>query len=317
MGIVADSLLDISRCILGSLRPLSGTQARVMARVQALSPGAVLLPGSFLAPIVGGALRHELLFRVAPRGPGENGRWSGSGLVELVSNLGGARHNLPLGTELRFDPAPAGFAPTAQVVEVRQLGLDPAAGTLGLKGGVVAESTPGLNTLDLWRSYLGGHFPAALVIWDSSDPADGLATSSLARGRSRAGEGSTFYAENWVVFLISSREDSEAMRRSDGLRLLQEASVLLTDVQSVDGLVFSNPSGVQIRRRSKPPIGDRNLAQQLQIYALEIATTNRIDRAEARFYSALSKFTADFEKYDPENGNKLVAELEGRFDEEA
>lgn len=295
MAVVAGSLTDTGRLLLACLAPITGRQLRVKARVTA-APGSALLPGTFLLPDVGG-LRDDLPLRVAKSGA-RGGRWQDPGVVELVSNVGGERHNVvEPGTVLRFDPLPpSGFEPTVEVVEVLEAATDPTSAPL-LLGTMMAQSAPALGTVELWRSFLGGRFPAALAVWHSSEPAAGLATSTLERGDSRVGEGRQLYAENWAIMLVVAREDSAHARRDEGLILLDEASELLTDRKSVDGCVFSFPTGVQIRRRHSPSFTVRELAQTFQVFEIDLATTRMAERRDERTYHELKRFKVDAGKH--------------------
>lgn len=302
MTVVADSLLDVGRLLAGCLAPLTGTQARVRVSVNA-APNLQLLPGAFLIPDIGG-LRDDLLFRVAPNPSIRTGKWPSSGMVDLVSNIGGARHNVVTpGTVLRFDPPPSGFDPTVTVLEVLQAGVDPVVTDSRqpfLLGATMAESVPAMNEVELWRSYFGGRFPAALVLWAGSDPAAGLATSTLERGSTRVGEGRSLYAESWVVFLVSAREDSGVARQGEGLRLLEAARSLLSDRQVLDGIAFSVPSGVQIRRSLVPQFRVRELQQAFQIFEIDLNTTRLIERSDSRTYSDLLKYKTNVDKNNDE-----------------
>lgn len=303
MAVVAGDIIDLGRGLLATLASLSGVRAtgQVQVRTSSGNPGSLLI-GNYLLPIVNGQLRQDLVFKVPPNAdkstsvtvPGGAG-----GAVNIVSNLGGVRHNLPAGTKFLFDPPLPGIEPDAELLPSGTAGgVDPS-GLLAIREGVLIETLAGpLTGMEFFRSTLKGMFPAVVLQWLDSEPADGLATSTLARGNSRAGEGSQLYAEEWMLTLIVSKAESEPVRRAQGLRLLGEVTGLITDRQSIDGVVISHPSGAQIRRRGVLSGLPRDVYQAYQIYQVELAVTGNYERSDSRTYADLLRFKLDAPKHD-------------------
>lgn len=316
MAIVAGSQIEVGRGLLARLLPLTGTRASG-AIVQTLTgPNAEVVAGNYLLPVVNGQLREELVYKVAPK-PDGSMKWNlpADGPLAIVSNVGGKRHNLPAGTVMRWDPQLPGLDPTA-TVDAGGIagGLDPV-GSLVLNAAVLYESVGNqLSGVEFFRSGIGA-FPAVVAMWSDSEPADGLATSSLRRANSRTGEGSQLYTETWAIDVVVSRQDSEPKRRAQGLLLMDEVTTFLTDAQTVDGVVISHPSGVQIRRRSKLTGLPRDMAQAYQIYAIELAVTGNYVRPDARTWAALERFNLDVPRYEEGPGADLpvVDDLKGTF----
>src|SRR3972149_1673939 len=103
---------SLARSLLGALTP-TGTRSSGVVTVKSVGPGTALVPrNSYLLPVVEGRLREHAIFKIGPtRAPlaanGTGGDWTvtaGGTPVAVVSNLGGARHNVPAATVFRFDP---------------------------------------------------------------------------------------------------------------------------------------------------------------------------------------------------------------------
>ena len=117
----------LARSIFAQLNTVTGTRSTGTVTVTGTvgSGGATLPRNSYLVPIVRGDEREELAFKIGPdpttlNPNGTGGDWAiadGAAVpaVDLLSNVGGARHNLDTGTELRFDPILPGIEPLVTV----------------------------------------------------------------------------------------------------------------------------------------------------------------------------------------------------------
>jgi hypothetical protein len=303
MAFVADNLVDIARCLISTAAPLAGVQAIVQLEVKPIdSKPRKFLPGTFFVPVINNGLRHELAFMAQAVGNGSGGHYPfpAGGTIQAKAMLGGKRVNAAIvpGTKFRIDPPVPGFHPFATVVASTQAGADsdPKLGPV-IRGGNVGEPGTQLNTLELWRTYLGA-LPGIFAVWSGSEPADGLATSTLARARSRSGEGVQLYSETFVVYIAVDRTDGAEERANEGVRLVDLVSARLTDKQTIENgaVIISNPTGIQIRSRGKINAMQRELAQQLQLFGITIALTRTIERHDEREYADLLKFNTKVDK---------------------
>jgi hypothetical protein len=310
MAFVANNLVDIARCLISTAAPLAGEQAVCQIEVTPVdSNPRKFLPGTFFVPVVNGGLRHDLAFMAQAMGNAGRGgayQFPNGGTVQAKAMFGGKRFNAALepGTKMRIDPPVPGFKPIARVVAPTTQGTDanPKDGPL-LRGAAIGEPGTQLNTLELWRTYLGA-LPGIFVIWQGSEPADGLATSTLARARSRAGEGVQIYSETFVVCIVVDRNDGAEERANEGVRLVDMVTERLTDRQTIEdgAVIISNPTGIQIRSRGKAGALPRELAQQMQLFGITIALTRTIERLDEREYAELKRFntTVDLEQGEAE-----------------
>lgn len=291
-------VVDTARSFAAVVQPQTGERATGTATVKAVAGTATVeeLPRSAYAlAIVDGKIRQDLTFKVG-LGTGTRkastknnikGWWAvpAAGLsVDFVSNIGGVRHNLPAGTVLQFDPPVAG-------IELRATVDDP-----GFVDGAVPTFFGGLNniimyeqfdgpqkTLDLFRSQIGKP-PVAIIVWTNSEPADGTVIATTQR-ETRVGTRKVLYKEQFAIYVIVNRKDSDHTRRLEGLTILDDISSLLTDRQAVDGVCFSNPSGVQIRERFRDNAQGQDLYQEFYIYGLRVSAERVLQQTDARTYN--------------------------------
>lgn len=287
------SVIELARDLMAASTPVTGTRAtgRVLVRPVGTSP-AFLQRNWCLMPIVNGAAREDLLFKVGrgphraryPNGvrvkeddnePDTESWWTiqpGGTIVNIHSLIGGKRHNLPRGTKFVFDPHNRALEVECELQNDIIDGADPThfGGCMSM---VQFEQLSGPQvTLDAFRAELG-KFPAVVFAWENSQPADGTTQSSLNRGQTRVGQGRQLFKEAFNVFVVSERLDSGPQRRSEGLKLLDDLTFWLTDRQAVDGQIFSAPSGVQIRGRTRVA-GDNAAYQAVYIYLLQLSITH-------------------------------------------
>jgi hypothetical protein len=97
------SILDTERKIMAICQPMTGDRATGKVVVKAAGVDPVELPlGTVLFPILS-QVRYDLPFKVAASAPlssTEDGAWTIAGggaetVVDIFSNIGGERHNLP------------------------------------------------------------------------------------------------------------------------------------------------------------------------------------------------------------------------------
>jgi hypothetical protein len=299
------TIIEVARDLMAAVAPTTGTRASGKVLIRAKPGKTVLLQSNWhLIPIVNKAAREDLLFKVAT-GPGrakypegkrkkvdpsepDAGSWwtvtEGGTLVDLISVVGGHRHNLPAGTRFVFDPQhPDLEAIVAVTAEGMTGGVDPT-WLGGCKSIIQFEQLVGSTiSLDAFRSQVD-KFPAVVIVWDGSEPADGTTQSSLDRADTRVGQSQQLFKERFNLFVMSSRSDGDHMRRNEGMKLLDDITFWLTDKMEVDGQPFSTPTGVQIVSRSRIS-GDSAGYQQLYIYLLQLTCTSLWKRYDERTFS--------------------------------
>jgi hypothetical protein len=242
--------------------------------------GSVEVPkGAHLIPVVAGQLRPDLLLKTTDKMP----ITPGGVAVPITSVLGGAAHNLPGATVVRWDPVLDGVEPTATIVTCSGATTPTYFGAI--KSASIFETFGGpAPTLEAFRTRVR-EFPAVIISWDGSEPADGQAVSQLERGSSRAGRSAQLYSEQFVITIISSRQDSDHARRHEGLEVLDELCAWMFDKQAIDGHVFSAPGGLQILSRNRVPVGDPQLWQDFYVYRAVVAVTVAMHKRDVRVYN--------------------------------
>ena len=280
--------VNVARDISSVLHPLTGTRATGVATIVAVGADYDLPVGSYIVPVHVNEYRDDLVFKVA-RGPNDDRSWtieSTGTAVDITANLGGSRFNLADGTALYLDPGIDEIA-SAVVTGAITTGVNPT--SLGLQDVQVFEQfTAPPDGLDLARSSIK-QFPAALLTWIGSEPADGSAVSQSTQ-ESRAGRGKSLYHEIFDLYIFTSNLASDHIRRQDGLRLIDAATKLLTSRRSSDDVPVSSPSGIQIRRRWRHNFSDRDGYQKYYAYALEMAVMTGWTTTDTRVYDDLVKF---------------------------
>jgi hypothetical protein len=263
-------IVDVARGIMAIIQPETGDRATGTVKIVATSSDVTVDRNKFIVPIVGGRHRPDLVFKVA-RGPESDRSWTvtSSGVdVSVLSNIGGARHNLPMATEFVFDPPLDGIdsvVPTAAMAN----GTDPT-GFGGIQNMVLYEQFEGPSAmLDLARSAVRA-FPAVLVAWTGSEPGDG-ASSSQVDQRIRTGSFASLNREMFDIVVITNRGESDHIRRQEGLSVLDQITMRLAHRRGVDGgQPVSNPSGLQIRGRYREN-GPQDIYKKFYVYGLRVS----------------------------------------------
>ncbi len=106
--------------------------------------------------------------------------------------------------------------------------------------------------------------------------------------------------------VISSRADSEAERRGQGLRVLDEMTALLVDKVAVDGMGMSSPGGIHVRQRYRASSGGDEFYKTFQVYGLRISVQVTIEQRDTREYELLRKFRIDAPREDTPTDLPLV-----------
>lgn len=303
------SIVDIARGIMAVCQPLTGTRSAGSVVLKNTSAQPVVVdPNSCLFPVVNGSVKYELVYKTARNPADAKGKWTlapgASVTMPIFSNLGGVRMNLQAGTVFRLEASwSAGLATTVVVVAGTTGGDDPT-DDLALYNFVLYENFGAKPTLELFKSAIGGKFPAAMIFWLESEPADGLSTSATNRP-THQGNGKTSYTEMFEIMIVSTREDSENNRRGQPLRIMDAMSMLLTDRFAVDGSALSSPGGLHIRKRNRLG-GEDGFYRTFQAYSITLSAQTTFVRVDDRVYDPLRKFRVDAPREDSPTDLPLV-----------
>lgn len=230
----------LERAVFAQISPLTGTRATATMTVTALAGGGpvTLKPNSYLAPIVEKKLRDGWLFKVLPNpatatGSIPNGTWQGGNwtvpdggtlVVDVVSNVGGAQHNLKSGTSLRFLPEQPGIEPLANLATA---GAGGAGGGL-VKRMVLFQSFTSPEAAFQYFAAGSGHFPALMLCWQGSQPLDGRTTGGN-QGTTRKGRRSRVFQEMFTMYIAAGSLKGAHVRRNQGELAMIGATDHLTD----------------------------------------------------------------------------------------
>jgi len=239
----------LSRVLQMLCQPLQGTYSSgsVTIRTTTNIDTATLEKGGVLVPILDDCEYPDAAVKVERSSATPDGSWpiSTAGTPVAVTSLqGGAHVNLPVGTQLRFDDAPAGINELAVTATP-------------LTGGTRLETFGALRQVrsfkDLGsqvdaRSFFAaqlGEFPAGVLQWSATTPGDGSASPSLGVDQTRVGRGRRFYCHEWVLFIISSRLDSADRRKREGDKIRDTMLRILSDRTKWRGVALSNSNGIK------------------------------------------------------------------------
>lgn len=238
----------VTRGIQALLQVLQGNYSSGTVTMTATGDDVEVRAPVFGIPIVDGAEDESRLIKVEKNGAADTGYWtvtSGGIDVNVQSVQGGAHVNLAEGTEIRWDPPMAGIELLGTV----------AAG--GLTGGTRSTAFGALRqvrhykdrgnqtALQFFQSQVAD-YPAALLTWDSTTPADGSAIPGIGADSTRIGNGKRMFAHNFELGVITSRRDGADIRRKEGDQLRDDLLELLTDRVSYRNCPISTGRGLQI-----------------------------------------------------------------------
>jgi len=297
------TITEIQRGLFAMIQPITGERASATALVTSLVGTAVVPRSSYLIATVDDATRHDLIFKVDVN-PATLGDWEattelvGGTEITLMSNVGGARHNIPMNSVLRWDPVPENVSPTVELLSAFTGGTDPA-GEEALMGLAVHEQVGPTRSLDLWRSRIGG-MPGAMIVWEGSNPADGVTVPSTRRTQ-QMGRGSQLWKELYTLLVFVTKDTSAHARREQGFAIIDAISELLSDRHAVDGVPISNPDGVQIRERFRD-VGDSAIYSNFYVYCLRLAATHAVTKRDSRTASPWLTASLTMQKPDEESG---------------
>lgn len=238
--------LEAGYRIMAALQPLMGAPSSGAVLPEVTGASAVVPAGSFAVSAQG---EERMVFVSRNPERGSQGDWTiAPGQTVPVETVGGGAHT---------ESAPG----TAFYWRLPIAGVGPAAvATGGISGGTSAVATGSLrrirwykemSTPDAGRTFFsaqlgGGHaYPAALLQWLRSSPADGGSTPSRST-ETRQGAAKRAFMHEWILYLISARMDGVDDRRVEGDILRDRVLAQLSDRQAFRGLALSDSSGIEI-----------------------------------------------------------------------
>ena len=273
--------------------------------------------GEYALPILDGAYRDDLVIKVGT-GPSTatDGRtyWRVTSVgtdVTFISNLGGTRHNtivLPVtgDTNIAFDPPMDGIL--SAVLKTNFTGGADATGLGALMDAFMYQQFEG-DPRDLGRSNMN-RLPGVLIVWKGSDAADGASVAQTYRYRTSSTQ--TMMKETFDILVFVERNESDHLRRLQGLYLLDLAAGYLTDRVAVDGRVVSSPSGIQVQRRFVQGMRDPEGYVNTYIYGMTVSVMVTYCMTDSRTFNDLHKFIVDMVKpFDAADGGDIAVVGDG------
>lgn len=268
-----DVIEQLARAVFGQLSPISGTRGTGRVLVENdTADDVVLEKNMYLLPKIGtlGEFADDLVFKTRPnpatlQAHGVGGAWTipanDSLAVDVWSNLGGARHNLPAGTVFLWDPPLTGLGPSVTLIDAITDGANKP-DLPRLDAAVYYEE---LDSARIAKDLAAARIrtPGVFLIWEGSTPAEGR-TAGTNQGSARADTERRFFAENYRLFVVVSDQTSDRERRGSGLRLLQGLTRLLSDQQvTTDYEQLTGLGALEITGRSRFQRGERHYVYQL------------------------------------------------------
>lgn len=284
-----DVIEQLARAMFGQLSPITGTRGTGTVTVTNPTGDDIELPPNmYLLPVVGAELADDLVFKVAPNPAtvephNRGGQWtipaSSSLSVAVRSNLGGARHNLPAGTVLRWDPLLDGLDETVTLDAAITDAADRGESELWVRRAVFYEDLdPAQVEQDIAAGRLA-QLPGIMLVWTQSTPYEGR-TAGTNQGSTRLADGVRGFAENYRLFVVSASLASSGKRRGHGSRIMQAVTRLLTDQQvTTDGEQLTSLGSLEILNRSRLVRGPKHY-----VYAVTLRVNRIITRTDTRSF---------------------------------
>ncbi len=288
MGVRDIQTILLARRLLAVIQPCTGDRASGPVKLFARSGTVVRVPrGCYALPILSTRATPSLLFKTA-EGPEEDESWlvADSGTdVTFISNVGGKRHNLPIGTQILLDPRlPALVSSPLPVTAAPFTGGADLLAFGAINDAVIYETMQGPSIeLDLQRSDIG-RFPALVVTWIETQPADGTTIPRVGPRANRLGTRKSLYTYDYQISIISERGDTDHARRHEGLAMADTVADFVIDRKAVDGECLSSPSGVQVRNIFRE-IGPQEVYKKFYVYSILVSAMGVRQMIDERVFS--------------------------------
>ncbi len=290
------------------LQPLTGDLATGNVMFKPVSGATERLPAyTFLSPVVNNQYRPDLAFKIPYNDADPDGAYTiaaAGTAVPVISNIGGKRHNVPVSTVFRIEPdAGANIQGTGVATGAFTGGTDSFDSTnievndLALANAVLYETFGSSESIEQFNANVGGRWPLVILFWAGDEPADGYANNNTSAPTKR-GSHSMQYAQDFELWLVCNRVDSEAQRRGQAMRLIDAISLELYDRMAVDGLVISSPGGIKIKRRARETGNGEAFYKNFRVYSMTLGTTVTQEKKILSNPSPLVRFKTDYLKED-------------------
>lgn len=226
-------ILLVARAVMTLLGPMTGTGATGNLTVASTGATGTVPKNSYAIPVVNGQLSKHVLLKTTAQAAVT----SAGTAVPAKALFGNTASNLAAGTAIVWDPPLTGIEARSVV---RTGGLTGSVAASGRQSVTEIRFYEGLRkvlTQDLLRSGIG-RFPAIVIAWEGS------------RERDELGRRVDIIEEQFVLFVVTSRKDSDDARRGEGLDIFEEACDRLTRREVCDGERFTATAPLKIRRRT-------------------------------------------------------------------
>ena len=301
------SILTVGRGILAMLQPMTGERAVGSVMFNPVSGATERLPPyTFLSPVINGQYRPDLAFKIPYNDADPDGAYTIAAAgtpVPVISNIGGKRHNVPVSTLFRIEPDAGsnvqgtGYAATAFTGGTdAQDSTDIETNDLGLANAVLYETFGSSESIEQFNANVGGRWPLVILFWSGDEPADGFASNNTSAPTKR-GSHAMQYAQDFELWLVCNRVDSEAQRRGQAMRLLDAISYEIYDRMSVDGLVISSPGGIKIKRRARETGSGEQFFKNYRVYSMSLSATVTQEKKVYSQAQPLVRFKTDYRKH--------------------
>ena len=293
---------SMMRNCLAAIQPLTGDRSSGVITVTASGADVTLPLGTFAYPVIGGQVQTDRIFR-ADTGPNSDKSWTVTAAgtdVDFVSNVGGEKHNVADATSFVFLPPLAGVA--SAVSSGAFTGATNPTFYGAVKETFVFEHVNGpAQQIDLERMKLRGT-PAVIIVWNSSEPSDGVTTSSNNPGAHSRGTFSSSFRELFSIVIVVKKSNSEAARSEEGLYILDQIARYLNKRSSIDGCLISAPSPILVQARNRVAI-PKEPYQRHYIYSLTFSAENAYTMIDDRTYNDWNIANIDILKPDDDLGD--------------
>jgi len=295
------------RNCLAAIQPLTGDRASGVITVTASGSDVSLPLGTFAYPVIGGQVQTDRIFRVSA-GPNSDKSWTitaGGTAVDFVSNVGGEKHNVADATQFVFLPPISGVA--SAVGSGAFTGATNPTFYGAIKETVVFEHINGpAQQIDLERMKLRGT-PAVIIVWNSSEPSDGVTSSSNNFGSHGRGTFSSSFRELLTIVIVVSKSHNEAVRSEEGLYIMDQIARYLNRRQSIDGCLISAPSPILVQSRNRVAI-PKEPYQRHYIYSVSFSIENAYTMTDDRSYNDWNIANIDILKPDDDLGDYTLVD---------
>ncbi len=284
--------IDTGRALMAALQPITGNRAAGQIKLRTKPGVQITIPRyAFWAPVVEGQRMTSWLFK-AMEGPNEDKSWtvddSGNSTIDVMSNIGGMRHNVPTGTQ---------FQPDLPIEQLVLVGADQPVAVVDFEGGTNPAQYAGVQDMAMYETFDGpalttdmhrsplDQFPGILLAFQDFSPADGVAIAQNNQMAINAGTDKKFYKITYTISIVTTRGEGDMSRRQEGLILADAVSQLLNDKHNGDvGECLSNPGGVQVRQMIRED-GPQDIYKKFYIYTVLVSCMATLQRVDFRTYS--------------------------------